>query len=207
MLNQHLIRKIIAGKGKSAYVVTAEDKVQRVDNINAFCCFHVDGYSNNRTIVGSSSIYKYKTGFEYSTAFYYYMGQRVRFLETVEEGSTKNSGTDFIVYNCTYDLSNGGYTVQTHMKLNDITEEEKCEAKEFIDELCEAFPEFNYLLEFCRIYGKYLCGETGPDFKFFRESDKTYYEIIVDLLEQSGYHFQLHCCRKGPDMPFGIAFG
>lgn len=34
MLNQHLIRKIIAGKGKSAYVVTAEDKVQRINNVS-----------------------------------------------------------------------------------------------------------------------------------------------------------------------------
>ena len=207
MRKQHLIRNIIAAKGESAYVVTAEDKVQRVDNADALCCFHGAGYPKTGTIVGSSSVFTYKTGSQYCTALYYYMGQRVSFLEAVEEESAKNSGTDFIVYDCTYDQPNEGYTVETRMELNNITAEEKCEAEEFIAELCAAFPEFNYLLEFCRIYGKYLCSEAGSDFKFFRESDKTYYEVIVDLLGQSGYHFQLHCCRKGPDMPFGIAFG
>lgn len=208
MSDLRLMKKIICGKeGKPAYILDAADKVLRLDYVRMMGYFYGTAFCPKTSTKGGSAWVTDSAspdGTQYCSALFYSFGWIAKCLRPVAEDAAINDGTDFIVYDCFY---GDECEVKTKMRLDDVTEEEAAEAKDYLKELCEAFPEYNYLLEFCRIYGEYLANEDGPNFKFFHESDKTYYELFVDLFGQEGYHFQLHCCRKGPDMPYGLAFG
>ena len=67
MLNQHLIRKIIAGKGKSAYVVTAEDKVQRINNVSEIFVYD----SEKDSIIERDWMVTTTTGESYGTGHFF----------------------------------------------------------------------------------------------------------------------------------------
>ena len=193
MLNQHLIRKIIAGKWKSAYVVTAEDKVQRINNVSEIFVYD----SEKDSIIERDWMVTTTTGESYGTGHFFDFGWTAGTLKAIKEtDASKCGGTNyFAAYDIVYDQQSGGFHTEQIQK-NGGTEADYTEAQSIFSELCRVLPEYYYLLEFCHVWGRCLWNDKEANFKFGCKSEKNYYLFSVDLLGQNGYNICLRCYRR-----------
>ena len=189
MHSMHLISEFICGeKGKTACFLDTRNKVQKIYDVSEISAYD-HRYERDWMITTA-------TGDVYCTGRFYDFGWKLGRLKPIKnEPPQKRGKRTFAIYDLIYDLNGGGYeTLQ--LQREEITENERAEANTVLEAFCQMVPEYYYLLEFCHVWGEFLCDENTSDFEFLYESDERYYTISVCLLGQNGYHVSIHCCRK-----------